>query len=58
MGGWAFSYGEIPLCIDRGANRKVVLACGDELYRGIALIRNTPLLGPYGRTIPRVIWWS
>jgi len=27
-------------------------------YRGISLIRNTPLLGPYSRTIPRVLWWS
>ena len=27
-------------------------------YRGTSLIRNTPLLGPYSRTIPRVIWLS
>ena len=27
-------------------------------YRGISLIRNTCLLGPYSRTIPRVLWWS
>ena len=27
-------------------------------YRGTSLIRNTPLPGPYSRTIPRVIWWS
>jgi len=27
-------------------------------YRGASLIRNTPLIGPYSRTIPRVIWWS
>jgi len=27
-------------------------------YRGTSLISNTPLLGPYGRTIPRVLWWS
>jgi len=27
-------------------------------YRGTSLIRNTPLLEPYSRTIPRVIWWS
>ena len=27
-------------------------------YRGTSLIRNTPRLGPYSRTIPRVIWWS
>ena len=28
------------------------------VYRGTSLIRNTPLLGPYSRTIPRVLWWS
>jgi len=28
------------------------------LYRGTSLIRKTPLLGPYRRTIPRVLWWS
>ena len=27
-------------------------------YRGTSLIRNTPLLGPYRRSIPRVLWWS
>jgi len=28
-------------------------------YRGTSLIRNTPLLGPYRRTIiPRVLWWT
>ena len=27
-------------------------------YRGASLIRNPPLLGPYSRTIPRVLWWS
>ena len=27
-------------------------------YRGTSLIRNSPLLGPYSRNIPRVIWWS
>ena len=29
-----------------------------SMYRGTSLIRNTPLLGPYRRTIPRVLWWS
>ena len=29
-----------------------------ELNRGTSLIRNTPLLGPYSRTMPRVLWWS
>ena len=27
-------------------------------YRDTSLIRNTPLLGPYSRTIPRIIRWS
>ena len=26
--------------------------------RGTWLIRPPPLLGPYSRTIPRVLWWS
>ena len=29
----------------------------DEEYRGISLMRNTPLPGPCSRTIPRVPWW-
>ena len=31
---------------------------GGTLYRGTSLIRNTPLLEPYRRTIPRALWWS
>ena len=27
-------------------------------YRGTSLIRNTPLLGPYRRALPRAILWS
>ena len=30
---------------------------GSGGYRGTSLIRNTPLLRPYSRTIPRVLWW-
>ena len=30
----------------------------DERYRGTSLIRIPPLLGPYRRTIPRVLWGS
>ena len=30
----------------------------DERYRDTSLMKNTPLLGPYRRTIPRVLWWS
>jgi len=26
--------------------------------RVTSLLRNTPLRGPYSRTIPRVLWWS
>ena len=29
-----------------------------ERYRGTSLIRNAPLLGPFSRTTPRVLWWS
>ena len=29
-----------------------------HLYRGTSLIRNTPLLGPYSRIMPRVQRWS
>jgi hypothetical protein len=29
-----------------------------DSYGGTSLMRNTPLLGPYSRTIPRVLWWS
>ena len=29
-----------------------------SLYRGTSLIRNTPRVGPYNRTLPRVLWWS
>ena len=28
------------------------------IYRGTSLIRNSAPIGPYGRTILRVIWWS
>jgi len=27
-------------------------------YRGTSLIRNTPSVGPYRRTLPRVLWRS
>ena len=27
-------------------------------YRNTSLIRNSPLLGPYSTTLPRVLWWS
>ena len=27
-------------------------------YRGSSSIRNAPLQRPYGRTVPRVLWWS
>ena len=28
----------------------------DVTYRGTSLMRNTLFLGPYSRTIPRVLW--
>ena len=27
-----------------------------RVYRGTSLIRNTPLLGPYSRNMPRALW--
>ena len=27
-----------------------------DQYRGTSLIRNSPLLGPYSRTMPRALW--
>ena len=27
------------------------------IYRGTSLMRNTPLLGPYSKTTPGVLWW-
>ena len=27
-------------------------------YRGTSLITNYPLLGPYSRTVSKVMWWS
>jgi hypothetical protein len=29
----------------------------DQDYRGTSLIRNSPLLEPYSRTVSRVLWW-
>ena len=31
--------------------------CEEVRYRGSLLIRNRPLLGPYSRTVPRVLLW-
>ena len=28
------------------------------MYRGTSLIRDSPLLGPYSRPMPRAPWWS
>jgi len=33
-------------------------ADGGGGYRVTSLITSTPLLVPYSRTIPRVLWWS
>ena len=35
-----------------------VLRANYPSYRDTSLIRNTLLLRPYSRTIPRVLWWS
>ena len=56
-----FDQGGVATNFDKFDTRGVAPAaasrseCGE---RGISLIRNTPLLGPYSMTISRVIWWS
>ena len=35
----------------------VVWVLGCRVYRGTSLISNCNLLGPYSRTVPRVLWW-
>ena len=56
-----------PRC-NPGVNLKSIFHICDHLTqegcirsnwcRGTSLIRNTPLLGPYRRTTPKVLWWS
>jgi len=31
---------------------------GSVTYRGTSIIRNCLPLGPYGRPMPRTLWWS
>ena len=61
-GGWeGRATAEDPLCMPREVcptpprPRSIFT---QELYRGTSLIRTPPLLGPYSRTMPRVLWWS
>ena len=44
--------------INLGSQIHLVKEADLPLYRSTSLIRNTPLLGPYSRTMPRVLWWS
>jgi len=34
------------------------LFVGRALYRGTSLMKNSPALGPYGKTMLRALWWS
>ena len=45
-------------CLFEGEGCRVSEGLGSRVHRGTLLIRNTPLLRPYSRTIPRVLWWS
>ena len=29
-----------------------------QAYRGTSLMKNMPFLGPYSKTLSRVLWWS
>ena len=46
---------EENICDPHGPSGGVGQCQDHSIYRGTSLIRNTPLLGPYSRTIPRVI---
>jgi len=52
---------EVPVYYEAAFSRTPrplpALARGEDC-RGTSLIRNTPLLGPYSRSIHRVIGWS
>ena len=51
------SVGGTLLSVGKRDDRRAAAECV-RLYRGTSLTRNKSLLGPYSRTIPRVIWWS
>ena len=50
-----FSYSRHPCTRDFHVYSPSRRSC---LYRGTWLIRNTPLLGTYNRTMSTVLWWS
>ena len=43
---------------DAACHARIVLPACRLQYRGTSLIRNCPSLGPYGRPLPRALWWS
>ena len=49
---------EVPPSKGTEGGKVMRLRVARGLYRGSSPIRNCPPLGPYGRTIPRVLWWS
>jgi hypothetical protein len=70
LGGWVFLMSEVPLlgwgevevgeagcCILRGSGEHGGRKTTEPFWiqhRGTSMIRNTPLLGTYSRTMPRV----
>ena len=58
FGVWGWRYSRLYIADLQEAGVVFFLRLRNLSYRGTSLIRNTPLLGPYSRTVPRVLWWS
>ena len=56
LGGGRFLMSEVPL-YDVGPLLHVTLTSHPYMCRGTSLIRNSPLVGPYSRTMSRALWW-
>ena len=44
--------------LGHGGRENLALPKRIQVFMSALLIRNTPFLGPYSRSIPRVLWWS
>jgi len=44
------------VAVETSTRISISFCTGGAQYKGTSLIRNTPLLEPYSRTLPRVLW--
>ena len=56
--GWGLGFRGQGVGTGAGSREEAASASTASWCRGTLLIRSTPLLGPYSRAMPRVIWWS